>query len=169
LGNSIGNFEFLDRQDFESVAKLWLQNKKYKFVNLCTAAMLWRLWKSHNELVFQGVQWTRMKKILGWCASSIRKWRLLVRGESEELERWASELERRSLSPPRITWVAQWQRRPSLGNLRPAAVEDNSRSVDGVLYDASVPCDAPHVGNFVPDLLVPGEAPAATIVNLVSK
>jgi hypothetical protein len=109
-----------------------------------------------------------MKKILGWCASSIRNWRLLVRGESEELERWTSKLER-SLSPPRITWVAQWLRRPILGNLRPAAVEDNSRSVDGVLYDASVLCDAPHVGNSVPDLLVPREAPGATIVNLVSK
>jgi hypothetical protein len=43
---------FWTRQDFESVAKLWLQNKKYKFVNLCTTAMLWTLWKSRNELVF---------------------------------------------------------------------------------------------------------------------
>jgi hypothetical protein len=30
-------------RDFESVAKLWLQNKKFKFVNLCTTAMLWTL------------------------------------------------------------------------------------------------------------------------------
>jgi hypothetical protein len=30
-------------QDFESVAKLWLQNKKYKEVNMCTAALLWTI------------------------------------------------------------------------------------------------------------------------------
>jgi hypothetical protein len=28
--------------DFESVAKLWLQNKKCRLVNLCTAARLWK-------------------------------------------------------------------------------------------------------------------------------
>jgi hypothetical protein len=39
-------------QDFVSVAKLWLQNKKYKEVNMCTAALLWTLWKSRNDLVF---------------------------------------------------------------------------------------------------------------------
>jgi hypothetical protein len=39
--------------DFESIAKLWLQNKKYKFVNLRIAAMLWTLWKSRNDIVFQ--------------------------------------------------------------------------------------------------------------------
>jgi hypothetical protein len=101
-----------------------------------------------------------MKRILGRCVSSIRNWRLLVQRESEELERWVSELER-SLSPPRLTWVAQWQ--SSLGNLDPAVVEANSRSVDGVLYDA------PHVGGPVHDLLVPRDAPDATIVNLVSQ
>jgi hypothetical protein len=29
--------------DFESVAKLWMQNKKYTFVNMCTVALLWTL------------------------------------------------------------------------------------------------------------------------------
>jgi hypothetical protein len=45
--------KFQTMGDFESVAKLWLQNKKYKFVNLCPAAMLCTLWKSRNDLVFQ--------------------------------------------------------------------------------------------------------------------
>jgi hypothetical protein len=71
-------------QDFVSVAKLWLQNKKYKEVNMCTAALLWTLWKSRNDLVFQGAKWTGMRKILGRCASLIKNWRLLLRGEAED-------------------------------------------------------------------------------------
>jgi hypothetical protein len=38
--------------DFESVAKLGLQNKKYKIANIVTSAMLWTLWKFHNDIVF---------------------------------------------------------------------------------------------------------------------
>jgi hypothetical protein len=41
--------------DFESVAKLWLREKKYKDINTCTSAVLWTLWKARNELCFQGV------------------------------------------------------------------------------------------------------------------
>jgi hypothetical protein len=65
-----------------SVAKLWLQNKKYKEVNMCTAALLWTLWKSRDDIDFQGAKWTRMGNILGRCASSIRNWRLLLQGGS---------------------------------------------------------------------------------------
>jgi hypothetical protein len=59
-----GRSEILNFQlgwDFESVAKLWLQNKKYKFVNIVTSAMLWTLWKFRNDLVFQGA-----RARLGW-------------------------------------------------------------------------------------------------------
>jgi hypothetical protein len=108
-----------------------------------------------------------MKRILGRCASSIRNWRLLVRGDSEELERWVSELERRILSPPRLPWVAQWQ--SSLGNLEPAANRVSSRRVDEMLYDASAVCSAPRVGVPVLDLAVPREAPDSLTVNLVSQ
>jgi hypothetical protein len=90
--------KFQTMGDFESVAKLWLQNKKYKFVNLCPAAMLWTLWKSRNDLVFQGMRWTGMRKILKRCASSMRNWKLLVKGDAGELERWAEELETGYLS-----------------------------------------------------------------------
>jgi hypothetical protein len=38
--------------DFESVAKLGMQNKKYKIANIVTSAMLWTLWKFRNDIVF---------------------------------------------------------------------------------------------------------------------
>ena len=53
IGLSVGT-------DFESVASLWLSEKKYKAVNVFTTAVLWTLWKVRNELCFQGLIWTGM-------------------------------------------------------------------------------------------------------------
>jgi hypothetical protein len=39
--------------DFESVAKLWLSDKKYKYVNVLNAIVLWSLWNTRNNLCFQ--------------------------------------------------------------------------------------------------------------------
>jgi hypothetical protein len=38
--------------DFESVAKLWINQKKHGVTNVCTAAVFWSLWKLRNELCF---------------------------------------------------------------------------------------------------------------------
>jgi hypothetical protein len=41
--------EIVDRPvstDFESVAKLWLSDKKFKMLNVCTCAVLWTIWKT---------------------------------------------------------------------------------------------------------------------------
>jgi hypothetical protein len=46
IGFCVGN-------DFEFVAKLWLNDKKYKHVNVLTAVVLWILWKTRNNLCFQ--------------------------------------------------------------------------------------------------------------------
>jgi hypothetical protein len=40
--------------DFESVAGLWLCEKKFKALNICSSAILWSLWKMRNLLCFQG-------------------------------------------------------------------------------------------------------------------
>jgi hypothetical protein len=42
-------------QDFESVAKLWINNKKFKLINICTSAVLWSLWRTRNDMIFQGI------------------------------------------------------------------------------------------------------------------
>jgi hypothetical protein len=34
--------------DFESVAGLWLREKKFKSLNICTSAVMWYLWKMRN-------------------------------------------------------------------------------------------------------------------------
>jgi hypothetical protein len=40
--------------DFESVASLWLHDKKCRPLNVLCSAIMWTIWKSHNELCFQG-------------------------------------------------------------------------------------------------------------------
>jgi hypothetical protein len=50
LGISVG-------RDFESIAKLWLRDKQFKYINMCNAAVLWTLWKTRNDLCFQDPHW----------------------------------------------------------------------------------------------------------------
>jgi hypothetical protein len=38
--------------DFESIAKLWLMDKKCKFINIFTVVILWCLWKTRNYMCF---------------------------------------------------------------------------------------------------------------------
>ena len=49
--------------DFESVASLWIANKKYMVCNIVTSAIIWVIWKLCNSLCFQGVPWSGMKKM----------------------------------------------------------------------------------------------------------
>jgi hypothetical protein len=49
--------------DFESVAGLWLCEKKFKALNICSSAILWSLWKMRNLLCFQGKKWLGMQEL----------------------------------------------------------------------------------------------------------
>jgi hypothetical protein len=91
-------------QDFESIAKRWLSDKKFKLVNICTSAVfLWTVWKARNDILFQVVSWTGMSRLMAGCAGSIRNWEMLLNQEDAgRLELWAEELEMRSGRPPRI-------------------------------------------------------------------
>jgi hypothetical protein len=43
--------------DFELVANMWLHDKKFKAINICTTTTLWAIWKFKNEICFQGTRW----------------------------------------------------------------------------------------------------------------
>jgi hypothetical protein len=92
-------------QDFESVAKLWINNKKFKLINTFTSAVLWSLWRTRNNMVFQGECWMGMMKVVRRCAGTLRNWKLMMNMEEDgQMECWALELERRSSCPPKIEW-----------------------------------------------------------------
>ena len=60
--------------DFESVAALWLANKKHLITNIVSSAVLWVLWKLRNLLCFQGVSWSGLKKVLSMTGRMLRGW-----------------------------------------------------------------------------------------------
>jgi hypothetical protein len=90
--------------DFESIAKLWLSDKRYKCANIITTAALWSLWKTRNNICFQGVCWQGMSKVLGQCARLLKNWKVLPKQEDwKKIEHFAEELKLTSASPSRVT------------------------------------------------------------------
>jgi hypothetical protein len=65
VGRSVG-------ADFELVAHLWVCGKRFKLINAFTTAAFWTIWKMINELSFQGVRWTGMRRMFGRCARMLR-------------------------------------------------------------------------------------------------
>jgi hypothetical protein len=81
--------------DFESLGRYG--GKKFKAHNVLTTAVIWSIWKTGNNLCFQGVCWSRVEVMFYMCAKLIRRWALLCKQEdSERLEVWVLEMERRS-------------------------------------------------------------------------
>jgi hypothetical protein len=49
--------------NFESMARCWLCNKKYGIVNVISSAVRWGIWKLRNSMCFQEVAWKNMKQL----------------------------------------------------------------------------------------------------------
>jgi hypothetical protein len=64
--------------DYESVARLWLCNKKHDTANMVTSAVFWSIWKLRNAMIFQGVAWLGMKPLWQRVVPMLRCWRVLV-------------------------------------------------------------------------------------------
>jgi hypothetical protein len=50
-------------ENFESVVKLWICNKKFYIMNIVTSAVCWSIWKLRNSICFQDVAWLGMHMI----------------------------------------------------------------------------------------------------------
>jgi hypothetical protein len=84
--------------DFESMGTMWVRGKKARAFNVLTSAVVWAIWKLRNCMCFQGKCWSRVEAVLREVARLIRNWTMVNRPEEiETLERWALELERRSV------------------------------------------------------------------------
>jgi len=99
----------LDRNvgfDFESVASLWITNKKYMVCNIVTSAVLWVIWKLRNSLCFQGVPWSGMKKVFAMAGRMLRSWLPMYKADVQErVKRLVRSLEIEASSAPQIEWV----------------------------------------------------------------
>ena len=64
-------------KDFESVARWWVSNTRHKIMNCCSSVLMWCLWKTRNELCFQGKAWLGEKLIIRRMVNMLQNWRIL--------------------------------------------------------------------------------------------
>jgi hypothetical protein len=115
---------------FESVARLWLCDKKFKTLNICTTAVLWALWKIRNLLCFQGKKWSCMQDLYFMCAKMLRSWCLTQKEDvAAQLMTMALEWEPRGARPPRSDASGADPRRCREDNSDSVMVVNNSNLV----------------------------------------
>jgi hypothetical protein len=95
-------------KDFESLGSMWVRGKKIKAFNVCSTAVIWTIWKTRNNMCFQGQCWIKVELLLHSRARMLRNWKLVNKPEEgKQLEAWALELDRRGARPPQLMWGAQ--------------------------------------------------------------
>lgn len=113
--------------DFEYLGSLWLKGKKLIPFNVCTSAVLWIIWKTRNNICFQGPAGQRWKRCLAGvrsCTGTRRCW--TDRTGANQLEEWACLMERRSAGPPCLPW--RQERRNSKFSVSESGWEANALS-----------------------------------------
>lgn len=60
LGQKLGD-------NFESIARFWIANRRHKLINIVSFAVLWSIWKLRNEIYFQGVMWSGIQSVDVGC------------------------------------------------------------------------------------------------------
>jgi hypothetical protein len=91
--------------NFESVAKLWLCNKKFGMCNVFTSAVCWSIWKLRNSLCFQGESWSSMKTLWRRVVPMIRSWRVLTPLKlADGFDSSLTSLEAAVWAPEKIQW-----------------------------------------------------------------
>jgi hypothetical protein len=91
--------------DFESIAKLWLANKKHLVSNSIGAAILWSIWKTINAMIFDNQLWLCSKQVWWLILKTIRKWKLLWKENmSEKMELFAQFISGILRAPEALPW-----------------------------------------------------------------
>jgi hypothetical protein len=68
--------------------------RKHDDMNMLSSAVLWTLWKTRNNLCFQGMCWTKLESLLGRCANLLRNWTMLSKpGELKKVEAWRRKVQ----------------------------------------------------------------------------
>ena len=92
-------------KDFESVAALWLANKKHLITNIVSFAVLWVLWKLRNLLCFQGVSRNGLKKVMSMTGRMLRGWLPMFKPiVQEKVEFIIQQVEHEASLAPQISW-----------------------------------------------------------------
>jgi hypothetical protein len=124
---------------FESIARFWVANKRHMLTNIITSSVLWTLWKLRNEMYFQGLTWTGLRRVLFRIVKMVRGWIPLFKPETGlQVEEVAKQLEIRASLPPQLQWKVP-EETSSLSESEPSSAQHSvSTNVASVLSDADL-------------------------------
>ena len=119
-------------ESFESVAHLWLANKRHELTNVFSSSVIWSIWKLRNEICFQGVPWTGIRRLLLMVVKMTRRWVPMLKQElGRQVEELTDRLEKEALLPRRIEWNTQGESSSQLGQLAALHSDPSAVSLEG--------------------------------------
>jgi hypothetical protein len=90
---------------FVSIADLWKNNKQHAVANVVSAAVLWTIWLTRNDMCFNRSLWPGMQVIWRRLAFNLVEWSILLAGEEkEQASLVVAELERLMRAPQLLLW-----------------------------------------------------------------
>jgi hypothetical protein len=91
--------------NFDVIAGLWKNNKQNALANLVSAAVLWSIWLTRNDMCFNRSVWTGMQVIWRRLAFNLAQWIILLAGEEKRrAQQVIMELEALVRAPQLLLW-----------------------------------------------------------------
>ncbi|XBH79743.1 hypothetical protein VPH35_105647 [Triticum aestivum] len=91
--------------NLESIASLWVADKKLDHVNTVCSAVLWALWKHSNNMIFNAVPWISVKQIWSMVLRLVRKWRVIFKEHMlQQMKDFETQLLQLIKEPARLAW-----------------------------------------------------------------
>ena len=91
--------------NFESIGRFGVA-KRHKLMNVISSSVLWSFWKRRNEMCFQVVTWTSMRRVLMRIARLVRRWLPLLNPNAGlHVEEFPQQLEARASLTPQLQWM----------------------------------------------------------------
>jgi hypothetical protein len=90
---------------FSSIFSLWKDNKKNVVANVVSAAVLWTIWLTRNDLCFSRSVWPGMQVIWRRVVFNLAQLSILLAGETRERAKMViAQLETLMCAPQLLSW-----------------------------------------------------------------
>src|SRR4051812_12201940 len=85
IWSDISEFFSIDLgENYLSIARFWPANKKHTAMNAFVACVLWSIWKTRNNHVFNNAVWSDLKQIWWLVWRTLKRWMILYKGKTLE-------------------------------------------------------------------------------------